>query len=151
MHATFSNVGILFIDEKSMVGQKTFTMVSKRLQEARSHYKDKPFGNSSVVLLGDFQQLSPVCDAPLFMANAVNPSGYDIYPLFDKAITFTELVRQGGADQTDIRVQLTSLGEGVFREGAEGVAISTSQHAFRNSLPLQCHPCICREKRHDQS
>ena len=34
MHDTFSNVGILFIDEKSMVCQKTFTVVSKRLQEA---------------------------------------------------------------------------------------------------------------------
>ena len=116
MHDTFSNVGILFIDEKSMVGLKTFTMVSKRLQEARPHYKDKPFGNRSVVLLGDFQPLSPVCDSPLFIAIAVNPSGYNIYPLFDKAITFTDLVRQRGADQTDFRSQLTSLGEGVFTE-----------------------------------
>ena len=94
MHDTFSNVGILFIDEKSMAGQKTFTMVSKRFQKARPHYKDKPFGNRSVVLLGDFQQLSPVCDSPLFNANVVNPSGYNINPLFDKAITFTELVQQ---------------------------------------------------------
>ena len=68
---TFTNVGILFIDEKSMVGQKTFTMVSKRLQEARPHYKDKPFGNLSVILLGDFKQLSPVRDSPLFKTNAV--------------------------------------------------------------------------------
>ena len=52
MQDTFSNVGILFIDEKNMVGQKTFTMVTKRLQEARPRYKDKSFGNLSVVLLG---------------------------------------------------------------------------------------------------
>ena len=52
MDDTFSHVGILFIDEKSMVGQETFTMVRKRLQEARPHYKDKPFGNRSVVILG---------------------------------------------------------------------------------------------------
>ena len=99
-----------------MVGQKIFTMISKSLQEARPHYKDKRFGNLSVVLLGDFKQLSPVCDSPLFKANAVNPSGYNLYQLFDKAITFTELVRQQGADQADFRAQLTRLGEGVFTE-----------------------------------
>ena len=78
MHNTFSNVGILFIDEKIMVGQKQFTMVSKRLQEARPHYKYKSFGNRSVVLLGDFEQLSPVCDSLLFKANAFHPSGHNI-------------------------------------------------------------------------
>ena len=44
---TFSNGGLLFIDEKSMTGQKTFTVVRKRLQETRPNYKDKSFGNIS--------------------------------------------------------------------------------------------------------
>ena len=35
-----SNGGVLFIDEKSMTGQKTFTVVRKRLQETRPNYKD---------------------------------------------------------------------------------------------------------------
>ena len=48
---TFSNDSVLFI-EKSMVAQTIFTMISKRLQEAHPHYKDKPFRNISVVLLG---------------------------------------------------------------------------------------------------
>ena len=37
-----------------------------------------------------------VCDSPLFKANDINPSGYNKYPLFDKSITFAELVRQQG-------------------------------------------------------
>ena len=37
MQDTFSNIGILLIEEKSMVDQKIFAMVCKRLQEARSH------------------------------------------------------------------------------------------------------------------
>ena len=65
MQDAFSNIGILFIEEKSMVGQKIFTMDSKSLQEARQHYNDKPFGNISVVLLGGFNQLPPVCDSQL--------------------------------------------------------------------------------------
>ena len=50
---TFSNGGLLFIHEKSMAGQKTFTMASKRPQKALPHHKDKSFGNISVVLMGD--------------------------------------------------------------------------------------------------
>ena len=111
---TFSNGGTLFVDWKSMVGEKLFTMVGKRLQEAHPHYTDKPFGNISVVTYWDFNQL--VCDSPLFKANAVIPSGYNLYQLFDKTITFTELVRQQGADHSDCRAQLTRLGEGLFTE-----------------------------------
>ena len=62
-----------------MVGQKKFTMVSKYLQEARSHYKDKSFGTIWVVLLWDFKQLPSVCDSPLFNENGINPSGYNLY------------------------------------------------------------------------
>ena len=71
----------------SMTGQKTFTMVSKRLQETRQHYKDKSFRNSSVVLMEDVKQLPPICDSLIFNANAVDPSGYNLYQLFDNAIT----------------------------------------------------------------
>ena len=42
-----SNGGLLFIDEKSMTGEKTFTVVRKRLQETRPNYKEKSFGNIS--------------------------------------------------------------------------------------------------------
>ena len=84
IQTAFSNVGLLVIDEKSMVGQKVFTMVSKRLQEASPNYKDTLFRNMSVVLLRDFKQLPPVCDYPLFKANAVNPSGYNLYQLLTR-------------------------------------------------------------------
>ena len=57
---TFSNGGLLFIDEKSMTGQKTFTVVSHL-----------------VIYLGDVKQLPPICDSLLFKANAVDPSGYN--------------------------------------------------------------------------
>ena len=77
MHDTFSNVGILFIDDKRMFGQKIFNLVSKRLQEAHPHYKNEKFGYLSVILLG-FNKLPPVCDYPLAKANGVNPSRCNI-------------------------------------------------------------------------
>ena len=79
---TFSNGGLLFIDEKSMTGQKTFTVVRKRLQETRPNDKDKSFGNISSGRQAAATNL-------LFKANAVDPSGYNTYQIFDNAITFT--------------------------------------------------------------
>ena len=85
----------------SMTGQKTFTMVSRRLRETRPHYKDKSFGNISVVLMGDVKQLPPICDSLIFKANAVDPSGYNLYQIFDLtcATAMSRPIRlQGPAD-----------------------------------------------------
>ena len=41
---------------------------------------------------------------------------YRVYQLFDKATTFTVLVRQQRSHQADFSAQLTRLGEGVFTE-----------------------------------
>ncbi|KAL8622217.1 hypothetical protein ACOMHN_053018 [Nucella lapillus] len=49
----FSKTAILVIDEKSMIGQKTFFHVSERLKEAKPHRASEPFGGLTVVLLGD--------------------------------------------------------------------------------------------------
>ena len=84
----------------SMTGQKPFTMVSKRLQETRPHYKDKSFGNISVVLMGALNQLPPICDSLIFNANAVDPSGYNLYQLFDNAITPNLCDSNDQTDQT---------------------------------------------------
>ena len=138
-----------------MVGQKKFAIFNKRLQEARSHYKDKPFGTISVVLLGDFKQMPSVCYSQLFKANGINPSGYNKYQLFDKSITFTELVRQQGADQAYFSAQLTPLGEGVFTEAEWrswrgrylNLLSATEKAIFLDNAIIAC----VKKKRHDQA
>jgi ATP-dependent DNA helicase PIF1 len=62
----FNHVGLLVIDEKSMIGQKTLFYIHKRLQEAKPGREDEPFGGMSIVLLGDRKQLHPVLDSPLY-------------------------------------------------------------------------------------
>jgi len=61
------HVGLLVIDEKSMIGQEVFWMISERLKEARPNFVEFLFGNLSVVLLGDWRQLPPVGDSLLFI------------------------------------------------------------------------------------
>ena len=71
----FKEVGILVIDEKSMIGQNIFYNVSERLKQARPHACDQPFEGLSVILLGDWKQLPPDCDYPLYNDKAKRPLG----------------------------------------------------------------------------
>ncbi|KAL8566185.1 hypothetical protein ACOMHN_034761 [Nucella lapillus] len=119
----FSKTAILVIDEKSMIGQKTFFHVSERLKEAKPHHASEPFGGLTVVLLGDWKQLPPVFDSPLYH----NPCGsksrtkagaaeYNVYRLFKDVIFFNQIERQAGEDQSLFRNELCRLSEGTFSE-----------------------------------
>ena len=110
----FENVGILVIDEKSMIGQEVFSQVSQRLQEARPHACHLPFGGLSVILLGDWKQLPPVCDSSLYNDKAKKPMGYNLYQLFKDTIIFDQIQRQEGEEQKPFREELKRLGDGEF-------------------------------------
>jgi len=111
----FQRVGVLIIDEKSMIGQTIFWMVSERLKEARPNHKVEPFGGLSVVLLGDWKQLPPVCDASLFNSTgAKDPKGCNLYQLFEEVVFFEQVQRQQGDDQATFRQDLKDLDDGMF-------------------------------------
>jgi ATP-dependent DNA helicase PIF1 len=56
------DVDVLFIDEISMCSGEYFDRVSEHLALIRER-PNKPFGGIQVVLMGDFLQLQPVCEA----------------------------------------------------------------------------------------
>ena len=64
----------LIIDEISMVGASLFEKVHLRLQQI--FQSNEPFGGISVIVVGDFHQLSPVCDRFVFLPNPQNPYAY---------------------------------------------------------------------------
>ena len=55
----------ILIDVMSMMGQKMFSWVDRYLRQATGKL-EQPFGGISVILFGDFAQLPPVCDTPLY-------------------------------------------------------------------------------------
>lgn len=61
-----AKVNYLIIDEMSMVGRKTFGQLDKRLRQAFPSNAEEVLGGCSCILLGDFGQLPPVMDLPLF-------------------------------------------------------------------------------------
>ena len=121
--AKFDKKGILIIDEKSMIGHSMFINIDKRLREARPNFRDQYFGGLSIILLGDWKQLPPVCDTALFNTKnrkkgepKPDQTGHNLYLQFKKSIVFDRIQRQDGDDQKDFREELTRLGNGEFTE-----------------------------------
>ncbi|KAL6491535.1 hypothetical protein MHYP_G00018800 [Metynnis hypsauchen] len=91
MRANFSNVQIIIIiDEISMVSKPLFAYVNWRLQQIKGN--DKPFGNVSIMAVGDFHQLPPLGKAkPLCV---YEHHVLDFWRDHFKMITLTDVMRQ---------------------------------------------------------
>ncbi|KAK3910038.1 ATP-dependent DNA helicase [Frankliniella fusca] len=83
------NTKIIFLDEYSMVGLRMLACIEKRCRDLTEC--EKLFGNLTVILFGDINQLLPVCDQPLY-ANIENLSQYN--ELLERGkVIMTELSR----------------------------------------------------------
>lgn len=62
---------------------------------------EQPFGGLSVILFGDFAQLPPVCDRPLYAPpsqSSISLYGYTIYHTFSTTVILDQILRQAGTD-----------------------------------------------------
>ena len=66
MQQSLSQMQYLIIDEMLMVGRKTFGQIDKRLRQIFPHKVHELLGGCSCILFGDFSQLPPVMDLPLY-------------------------------------------------------------------------------------
>ena len=99
-------------------------MIDARLRQAKPARAKLPFGGVSIILMGDFAQLTPVADPPLFMEpneqtkNGKNPQVITGYHLFkehfsENSVIFDEVMRQG-PDQEEFKKILDNLASGKF-------------------------------------
>ena len=65
LHPRFPAKQYLTTDKMSMLGQRTLAWIDKRLRQATGKLHE-PLGGISVKLLGDFAQLLPVGDKPIY-------------------------------------------------------------------------------------
>uniref|UniRef100_A0A1X7VSS2 ATP-dependent DNA helicase n=1 Tax=Amphimedon queenslandica TaxID=400682 RepID=A0A1X7VSS2_AMPQE len=96
----------LIIDEMSMVGRKTFGMIDCRLRQAFYGKSQIVFGGCSILLFGDFGQLPPVMDLPIYTTvtqSDLSNQGYKAHSQFETAFTLTQVMRQSGQDRDQIR------------------------------------------------
>ena len=101
MQQSLADMEYLIIDEMSMVGRKFLGQVDQRLRQVFPRQADTPFGGCSCLLFGDFGQLPPVMDLPLYTTVSRSPlsdQGSAAYQLFDRAIVIKQVMRQSGQD-----------------------------------------------------
>ncbi|KID84375.1 ATP-dependent DNA helicase PIF1, partial [Metarhizium majus ARSEF 297] len=106
------DIQYLIIDEKSMLGLRQLSWIDDRLREAFPHRNEEFFGGLNILLVGDFFQLPPVLQKPLYYdkeVKGVEIKGRNAYMRFDKSIFLSAVQRQCGDDQAAFRKALGEL------------------------------------------
>ncbi|XP_069962621.1 uncharacterized protein [Bactrocera oleae] len=92
------SVKLIIMDEVSMIGSRTFNLIDVRLRQITGI--NKPFGNISIIVVGDFMQLPPVRDRFVFQLpnNHEYKDLFDRNPLWDgfRIYELTQIMRQKG-------------------------------------------------------
>jgi len=92
LKSALQNISILIIDEVSMISKPLLEYVNGRLQQIKKHSKSKPFGNISILVVGDFYQIPPVYGKLLNNVNlgAISADLWSYFHIFN----LTEVMRQ---------------------------------------------------------
>lgn len=108
LQKSMNGVKYIIIDEMSMVRRKMFGEVDKRLRQAFPENANCVFGGCSCILFGDFGQLPPVMDHPLFLSEtraALSDLGRAAYLYFNQAVVLTQVMRQQGEQPEQVKFQ----------------------------------------------
>ena len=105
-------VQYLVIDEKSMLGLRQLGWIDHRLRQIFPHRQEDFFGGMSLIIVGDFFQLPPVAQKPLYydkqLQDLMDISGRRAYQQFSQTVFLSTVQRQQGDDQAGFR---NALGE----------------------------------------
>lgn len=90
LRSKYASLQILIIDEISMVDNKLLTYIHGRLRQIKQCGDFSPFGNISVIAVGDFFQLPPVKGKPLYINHGVASLWSNLFQVTE----LTTIVRQ---------------------------------------------------------
>lgn len=117
-----SNMKYFIFDEKSMIGHKILNIVDMRLRQAFPKHKNQPFGNCSIILVGDFDQLPLVLDEPIYLQisrhDLLSNDGVISYKQFREVYKLNIIQRQSGdsEEQRNFRDILLRMCDGESTE-----------------------------------
>lgn len=116
-----ASVKFIIIDEMSMIGQKMLYYIEHRCKESRqeSHgpTRHEPFGGLMIYMFGDFRQLGPIGQQPMYdEKEAVGPAlfGKLAFGQFTKFVELSQCHRQSG--DTRFRTLLDNVASGSITE-----------------------------------
>ncbi|XP_052095177.1 uncharacterized protein LOC127730440 [Mytilus californianus] len=90
----YRNLSLILIDEISMVGNKMFSLLERRLKKIKG--SNCSFGGVSIIAIGDFFQLQPVFDSWIFndLSKGLTALAPNYWKLFFSFHELTEIMRQ---------------------------------------------------------
>ncbi len=91
----------LIVDDMLMIGHKMLSSLDNRLR-AGTGKEDISFGGMSVILMGDFGQLPPVGDKPMYVTSNGSVVSDHGQSLFDSLIILEQVMCQAGEDTETI-------------------------------------------------
>ena len=97
-----SSVKLFIIDEMSMIGRTMLRCIDLRLREVNPQNRHLPFDGVSVCLFGDFGQLAPEMDNPMFdrdgSKSTLSKDGRQSFNAFNRATVLRRVERIQGDD-----------------------------------------------------
>ncbi|XP_074596278.1 ATP-dependent DNA helicase Pif1-like [Brevipalpus obovatus] len=118
----------IIIDEMSMIGARMLYMIEKRLREINPE-RDEAFGGIFIYLFGDFRQLPPVKDTPLYSSifyDVMAQQGRFVFDSFQRFFELSNSHRQNSADSS-FREVLEHLANGSFNEADHNTLITRNR------------------------
>ncbi|XP_042601481.1 uncharacterized protein LOC122140744 [Cyprinus carpio] len=91
LRAKYSDLQILIIDEISMVDHNLLAYIHGRLRQIKQTGDFSPFGNVSIIAVGDFFQLPPVKGKPLYIDDIL---GINLWSTLFSVVELKTIVRQ---------------------------------------------------------
>jgi len=118
-----------------MIGLHMFGYISERMKAIYQNEED--FGGKNIILTGDWGQVRPVGDKPLFCKDFSKLSGLEIvgakaYAKFDKCVFLEQQMRQAAESEEVFRLLLSQIRKGEITD--EGVEILNTRQVRNLTL-----------------
>ena len=92
-----------------MVGRSQLGHMDRRLRQAYPQNADEILGGVPAIFFGDFAQLPPVGDSPIYSdkpsgyRTALNAEGRRVFESFNQSVTLKTIFRQTGQDEEQVK------------------------------------------------
>jgi hypothetical protein len=134
----WKEIKLLILDEKSMVGRSQLGRVDRRLCQAYPRNADEILGGIPAIFFGDFAQLPPVGDSPIYSdkpsvyCTALNAEGRRVFESFSQSVTLQTVFRQTGQDEEQVKFREALLRLRTYSTTYEDYTLLSTQ--FWNNL-----------------